>query len=345
MGASSDDTVAMLLAWKEDDPYGFCNDLEREAVKVLNRDGLDVFVRQARAKFESAAELRAGAEQRALDYERRRWGGVLKTLLAARRDIEAYVSFCEQTELTPDDCRTIAQMYRSRRRPAEALDWVERGLAIPSGAILSSADHELREMQRALLAKLGRLEEALQSAWAEFLQHPATFSYKELMRYVPANQRKAWHEKAMEASEDSDLNAQIDLWLDRKEIDRLVARIHRAPDRELEAISHYRTEPLAQKLKRSHPEVAARVYRALCMRIVNAGKSNYYYAALENLEKARQCYTKAGLDEEWEALAAEIRELHYRKKAFMPGFERIVSGRANRVEPAFLERARRRWAR
>jgi uncharacterized Zn finger protein len=57
------------------------------------------------------------------------------------------------------------------------------------------------------------------------------------------------------------------------------------------------------------------------MRIVDAGKSNYYYAALSNLEKAKICYQKAGLDAQWQALIAEIRPEHRRKSGFMPGFE------------------------
>ena len=37
----------------------------------------------------------------------------------------------------------------------------------------------------------------------------------------------------------------------------------------------------------THPAVAAKVFRALCMRILKAGKSNYYFEALKNLENAR----------------------------------------------------------
>jgi len=82
-------------------------------------------------------------------------------------------------------------------------------------------------MERALLAKIGRPEDALQSAWSEFEAHPSTFTYKELMRYVPVNEKKTWHQKAMEASEKGDLTSQIELWLKKKEMDRLVSRLRR----------------------------------------------------------------------------------------------------------------------
>ncbi len=169
------------------------------------------------------------------------------------------------------------------------------------------------------------------------------FTYKELMRYVPAKEKKAWHQKAMEASEKGDLSSQIELWLKKKEIDRLVSRLRRATDRSWKISATTRTEPLARKLERSHPDISARVYRALCMRIINAGKSKYYDAALDNIEHAKKCYDKAGLNADWQAVVADVRQRHFRKKGFMAGFEDIVSGAPKHVEPPFLERAKARW--
>ena len=335
------ETAKSLLFWMEVDPYGFCHDLDRQVVKVLDKKGLEAFVGQIRAKFESAPSL---DEQRYPGYTRRRWGGALKTLLAGQGDVEAYKAFCEQTEFAAKDCLAIADIYQSRRRPEEALAWVERGLAIArSGNQRSSEDHELHAMERALLAKIGRPEDALQSAWSEFEAHPSTFTYKELMRYVPVNEKKTWHQKAMEASEKGDLTSQIELWLKKKEMDRLVSRLRRATAKELEALGHSTTGPLAGKLKRDHPDVSARLYSAQCMRVINVGKSKYYDAALDNIERARKCYAKAGLNDDWRAVVADVRQRHFRKKGFMAGFEEIVTGAPRNVEPPFLERAKARW--
>jgi hypothetical protein len=69
---------------------------------------------------------------------------------------------------------------------AEALEWVERGIEIdrqvPHG---SFAAHELQGLRRDLLITMGRNEEAVQSAWAEFERSPSTYSYKDLMKLVP----------------------------------------------------------------------------------------------------------------------------------------------------------------
>src|ERR1035438_8605779 len=199
-------------------------------------------------------------------------------------------------------------------------------------------------MRRALLVKLGRGREALESAWDEFQAQPGKFTYEELVRYVPKAERGAWHKKAMDASEQGDLDSVIELWLVAKEIERLAERLERTTDTSLESLSHYVTEPAAERLAKTHPGVAAKVFRALCMRIVDAGQSNYYHAALSNLEKARNCYQRAGLDAQWQALIAEIRREHRRKSSFMPGFERIVGGTQPSKEPSFLDRARGNWA-
>ncbi len=142
-----DETAKSLLSWMEDDPYGFCHDLDREAVKVLDKKGLEAFVRQIRSKFESAL-TQDEKEKRFPGYARRRWGGALKTLLAAQRNVDAYIALCEQTEIDAKDCKAIAEIYRSRRRFKDALSWVERGLEIArSDSRKSYEEHELTRVE------------------------------------------------------------------------------------------------------------------------------------------------------------------------------------------------------
>jgi hypothetical protein len=347
-GFDHGETGKLLLEWMDGDDYGFCNDLERSAVKVLNRAGLEAFEREVRSRFDqecSALSERKRPAEPNPNYTRDRWGGVLRAIYAEQRNIEKFVDLTARTGLTPADCEAIATMFRARRKPADALAWLERGIQIGKpDAFQPGASYKLAEMRRALLAKLGRGNEALDSAWAEFQAHPDKFTYHELLRYVPKAERGAWHEKAMAASEQGDLASLIDLWLGAKEIDRLVARLDRASNTQLESLSHYATEPAAERLAKTHPGVAAKIFRALCVRIVDAGKSKYYHEALSNLEKAKNCYQSAGLDAQWQALAAEIRREHQRKSSFMPGFERIVRDSGPAKEPSFLDRARDRWA-
>jgi hypothetical protein len=270
---------------------------------------------------------------------------MLKAVYSQQRNIAKYIELTEQTGLTQADCEAIGAMFQARRKPNDALAWVERGLAMEKpNAFGRGTGYKLGEMRRALLVKLDRGGEALDSAWAEFQAQPGKFTYEELVRYVPKAQLRAWHEKAMDAAEQGDLDSVIELWLAAKETGRLAERLDLTSNAKLESLSHYVTEPAAERLAKTHPAVAAKVFRAMCMRIVDAGKSNYYNAALSNIEKARNCYQRAGLDAQWQALIAEIRREHRRKSSFMPGFERIVGGTQPSKEPSFLDRARGNWA-
>jgi hypothetical protein len=345
--ANRGETARLLLGWMDDDSYGFCNDLEYSAVQVLDRAGLEAFESEVRARFDM--ECAALGERKPAspnpNYARDHWCRMLKAVYSQRRDVGKYIELTIQTGLTPADCEAIAAMFQARRKPQDALAWVERGLAMEKpNAFGRGGGYKLGEMRRTLLVKLGRGGEAIDSAWAEFRKEPGKFTYDELVRYVPKAQRRAWHEKAMDAAEHGELDSVIELWLAAKEIGRLAERLDRTSHSKLKSLSHYVSEPAAERLAKTHPGVAAKVFRALCMRIVDAGKSNYYYAALSNLEKAKNCYQRADLDAQWQALIAEIRREHRRKSGFMPGFERIVGGTGPGREPSFLDRARRSWA-
>ena len=348
-GTDREQTAKLLLAWMDDDDYGFCNDLERSAATVLDRAGLEAFEREVLARFDNAcAALSTGKGSAAANpnYARDRWGGILKSIYSKRRNIEKYLDLTARAGLTQVDCEAIATMFQAKRKLKDALAWLEKGIQMdkPEGGFQRGESYKLPEMRRALLVKLGRGHEALHSAWTEFQADPNKFTYHELIRYVPKTERAEWHEMAMAASERGELDSLIELWLGAKEIDRLAARLGSAPDTQLERLSHYVTEPAAQRLAKTHPGVAARIFRALCVRIINAGKSKYYVEALSNLEESRKCYQQAGLDDQWKALVAEIRLDHRRKSGFMPGFEAIVAGKRSQAEPSFLDRARSRWA-
>jgi len=333
----------------DDDQYGFCNDLALSAVKVLDRPGMEAFEGEVLAHFNK--ECAALSEQKRPaapnpNYARDRWSRMLKAVYSQQRNVAKYIELTERTGLTQAECEAIAAMFQARRKTNDALAWVERGLAAEKpNALGGGVSHKLGKMRRALLVKLDCGGEALDSAWAEFQARPGKFTYEELVRYVPKAERGEWHKKAMEAAEQGDLRSLIELWVGAKEVGRLAERLERTSDAKLESLSHYVTEPAAERLAKTHPAVAAKIFRALCVRIIDAGKSKYYSDALSNLEKAKNCYQRAGLDAQWQALIAEIRREHHRKSGFMPSFERIVRGTGPSGEPSFLNRARSRWVR
>ena len=304
-------------------------------------------MKQIRDRFDAAATAKPVPGEsfgRTPDSARRRWAETLRTLYLRRKNVAAYLALTEETGLTPEDCHVLATMLAGRRKAEDALSWVERGVELAKNASDGSMTiYDLAALKRALLTKLGRGNEALDAAWAEYREHPSKYSYDDLMKYVPKAERAAWHEKAIEAATGSDLHSLIELLLETKELERLAEIVRRSTDEALAGVTHFATEPAAKTLEKTHPDVAARLWCAQGMRVVNAKKSKYYDSALSNFERARCCFEKAGLVADWQRIVEKVRSEHHRKTRFMPGLEAIVAGSSPTEKPSFLERAKTRW--
>lgn len=346
-GADAEETVARLLAWMDDDPYGFCHRLEQDAVTVLDKAGRAALTAQVEARFEQASQAAQTAEddtRRAPAGRRRRWAEALRSLYAARCNVGAYIRLAEETGVTPRDCHAVAKMLSARRKPEEALTWVERGLALDAQTCGRFAGRELRELQVRLLGNLGRDDEAVATVWAAYRGHPSRFTYDDLLAIVPADERDGWHEWALEAAAGVGLRSHVELLLHVDEVERLAALVEGSSDDALQGVPGHLSEDAATRLEGRHPHAAAGLWRAQALSVLAAGKSKAYPGALASLERARCCYEQAGHAGEWEQLVAEVRAAHHRKTSFMPAFEELVSGTRADEQPSFLERAKARWA-
>lgn len=379
-GADRRETVERLLAWKDADRWGFFHGIERDLAETFNRGELAAFTEAVRARFDAALRGSAHAEAArhgagqdacgstraaaALGPEPAKPGGrrrphpyydaawplrqaadMLKTLYEAAGDVEAYAELCETMGLSPRDCERIAKVLIGRKRPAEALGWVERGLGIKKDDWPNLGGRDLAGLRRDILKRLGRREEALRHAWDEFKRHADEYSYGDLMGCVPRAERSRWHERAMDAAEGSGLEAFIGLCRKAREWERLARRVQRARDAEFQGVYHGRAAEAAKALAKKHPAEAAALYRGAGLYVLGRRKRTgaHNEAALGYFAAARRCFKAAGLGEEWERLAQRVRREHHRKLSFMPRFERLARGEERRREPTFLERAKRRW--
>src|SRR6266545_8405581 len=114
------------------------------------------------------------------------------------------------------------------------------------------------------------------------------------MKFVPREDRLAWHAKAIEAATGAHLQSHIDLLLHTKETKRLAELIDRSLDKALEDVSYYVAEEAARRLETPHPADAARLWRAQAIRILDEKRSKLYGVALRHLERAKRCYERAG---------------------------------------------------
>ncbi len=324
----NDETAELLLRRMDDDEYGFAYSIETTIADVFDKAGLAAFERAVLRRVEETDD--------------RCWAGILRAIYVSQHAPVKYIELAERTGLSSADCQSIAKLLQSKRKLEASLSWVERGIAIWK-TDRGGSSHELPELKRILLTRLGRGDEAEVDAWSEYRADPNRFSYETVMQYTPKGERSRRHDEAMEiAAQSSDLRSVIELWMSVREIDRVIDRLRASSDTQLQSLSHHVTEPVAKRLARKHPDIAARLYRAMGMRILSAKKSAYYYAALDHFANVRLCYMRASMQREWDLLVELIRRDHHRKSSFMPAFERVIRGQR---EPGFLDRARERWGR
>lgn len=169
----------------DDDAYGFGYQLEMSAAAAFDKPGLAAFAELIRARFDAAAGASpacAAAARQIPEYLRRRWGEALRTIHLAQGDAAAYVALAEETGLMAKDCHALGTLLSRGCKHAEALTWVERGIAITERDRRGSmAGYELASLRRELLVRLGRGAEALQAAWMEYQGAPSKYAYADLM--------------------------------------------------------------------------------------------------------------------------------------------------------------------
>ena len=90
--------------------------------------------------------------------------------------------------------------------------WVERGLALAQEERFGgSAEYDLKKQHRILLQRLGRVAEAVASAWADFDKYPGVISYRILLKLAPADEQHTLRSRALARGESADLGSMIAL--------------------------------------------------------------------------------------------------------------------------------------
>jgi len=269
---------------------------------------------------------------------------ILKDIFIVKKDVKAYLALCEKVGMTPKDCEHIASLQKAKRRYDDALAWVEKGLKLEKEREWGNqSSYALTGIRQELLNKLGRREDALESAWSEFKKYPSKYGYDRLRKYIPKKDISHWREKAIHEAKKTSLSAFIEICTETKEWDVLSEHIVAIEYEKLEKISHYTTVKAAKRLAKKYSQAAAKIYAALGMRIILSGKSKYYHYALEHFRNARKFYERAGCKQMWLSLVDRVREDHSRKYSFIGDFEKIVAGRAPKSPESFEKRAQKRW--
>ena len=149
-------TVQYILSWMDNDDYGFCYEIEKDMVKVLNKKSVKLFETAIKSRFEKAfAKVDQKKCKQIFDYpwEVLKNVSILKVIYVELKDTNAYLALCEKTGTTPKDCENIANIYKVKRKYQDALNWVEKGLKLEKKERWGNeSGFGLTELQQAVLA-------------------------------------------------------------------------------------------------------------------------------------------------------------------------------------------------
>ena len=345
-GRLAEETIQQILRWQESDGYGFCYRIEQDVVQVLDPAGYALFVQHyERLVNEGLADITDPKPTAIFEYENdvRLPALALKNIYEAKGDTKSYAALCDRTGLSPRDCERLVEMEMSKKRWWQALAWVEKGVELEATRNWhNEGSHGLESKKPEILAKLGRKDESLALAWADFEKHPSDHTYERLMEYVPKAAIAEWHGRAMETAAKADIGGFLDICVATGEWERLASRVLEESDDALEGLSHFSMEPGAKGLATHNIPAAAKLYRALGFRILTSKKSKYYGVALSHFRHVRDLCQRAKRDAEWQAVVDRVYAEHSRKNSFMPRFERLLAGEME-SNPSFEEQARARW--
>lgn len=332
------ETLELIRKWKEHDDYGLCHEIEKRLIPVFDKKTIDLFEKTIHSEIEEG-QASLDKDSSGSSYRNRYNSEIIKLIYTEKNNFKSYIEYVQKMGMTPKDCEEIAKIFQKKKKYAEAMEWVEKGLKLNSK---NSSSYELGVLMKELLSKLGNKDGALNLAWDDFKKHPSDFSYKDLMKYVPFKGKNDWHNKVIDHIKDGPIEPVLAICVDTKEYGVLVDRILRCRHQTLEEIGHHSTEKAAKLLEKKHPEAAAKIYRALGVRIVNSKKSKYYSVAWEHFEKTKELYLKIGQEKEWDILVSKTLCEHSRKSSFIDGFKEIVAG-TKKKKVSFAERAENRW--
>ena len=344
-GCDTEDTLDLLLKWEQDDGYGLCISAG-EAAKAMDRTGRNIYKKYLLEQFEqsfSKASQNGPKEFSELPWNIREIISNLKDVCCATKDADVYIKLCEKLYFSPSDCEKIVNIFKEKRNYDAALEWVMKGLSQEKKRDWrNEGSYGLDNLRIELLGNIGNKKEAAELAWQKFKKHPCDMYYHELMKYVPQSQKARWRKRAVEMACCSKLdNETICLLFELKEFEKISSLIIKSQEKTLEKLFYYDAVKVAEKLEGIYKTAAAKLYLALTMNIVKAGRSKAYKYALKYCEKLKTLYEEAGQKRKWSQLVQYIQQNHGRKYGFMDGFEKIIEGK-NNEETSLRKRANQR---
>ncbi|MFW9262531.1 SWIM zinc finger family protein [Nostoc sp. CALU 546] len=280
-------------AWEEDVP-DYADDLALIRLKILERQ-------QRSQEYLYLAEAEGQTQQ-------------YLTMLGRLGRVEEAIDAAQTQMISMEEAFALAKTLSVQGALQQALDIAQSGLNLPG-----NSQYELGIWTSDLALELGNSEAALLAIKAAFQVKPSFVDYQKMAELAGENWESVKTDLLRIIRTDSSWgteSAKVDIFLHEGLIDDAIAiaselssydseLIHRVMDA---AISHNPGWVIANARRRAE-------------KIMDAGKAEYYYYAVEWLKKARNAYLKSGKKADWLSYRDNLMQTHARKRKLMGMFK------------------------
>jgi uncharacterized Zn finger protein len=280
-------------AWEEDVP-DYADDLALIRLKILERQ----------ERYQEYLYL-AEAEGQTQQY---------LTMLGRLGRVEEAIDAAQTQMNSTEEAFALAKTLSRQGALQQALDIAQSGLHLPG-----NCQHELGIWTSDLAVELGNNEAALLAIKAAFQVKPSFFDYERMAELAGEN----WESIKTDllrivrtCSGWGTESAKVDIFLHEGLIDDAIAIANE--------LTSYYSELIYRVMDAAIPHNPSWVIanaRRRAEKIMDAGKAEYYYYAVEWLKKARNAYLQSGKKAEWLSYRENLIQTHARKRKLMGMFQ------------------------
>ncbi|MEU5942921.1 DUF6880 family protein [Micromonospora sp. NPDC047548] len=254
------------------------------------------------------------------DQRHQRWAVryLREQLAEVSGDVDRYVTVLAEDLVSADQYGRIVRVLAEAGRPAEAVDWVRRGLAVhPSGHWSVG----LRDLLVRLLIDTGESEAAVDERRTGFDAHPTIDNFRSLLATVAETDRDAAHSgwavavlRERAARQAAYLPHLIDVLILAGDDDEAW---HSGLPRLGELPARQRVE-LLELRRQTHPADVRAPYRTLIdAQLLDSRDKRRYDKAITLLRNFREAYAATGETALFTAYLQNLRDEHRRRPTFL----------------------------
>ncbi|MEH2288911.1 SWIM zinc finger family protein [Nostoc sp.] len=280
-------------AWEEDVP-DYADDLALIRLKILERQ----------ERYQEYLYL-AEAEGQTQQY---------LTMLGRLGRVEEAIDAAQSQMNSMEEAFALAKRFSVQGALQQALDIAESGLNLPG-----NCQYELGIWASDLAIELGNSEAALLVIKAAFQVKPSFVDYQRMAQLAGKNWKSVKTDLLRIVRTYNGWgteSAKVDIFLHEGLIDEAIAIASELSSDRLELIHRVMDVAILH-----NPGWVIDNARRRAEKIMDAGKAEYYYYAVEWLKKARNAYLESGKKADWLSYRENLMQTHARKRKLMGMFK------------------------